>query len=324
MPFRKTHSSLGLCCLLTILGLTTRGATDEVESKVDQSVADTRKSLQNIDLMSKGISRSEGAKEKLSIDLSAGLQPSESVSRPVPSGWGSEELNSRSQRKKAWAAKNWLLAGVQEQSAEATGNDGPDEEAFSDKQIGRGGAESDTDHAFWLEAALAAQEPVESADRRDDSGRDKSIANGEIVNPLEGFFADWLAPSELERLAQAGGGPASQPPAGQFGATISTPSLGSGSRLRPAVDGNATEIVAENPYLQGWDRSEANQLGLNTGPKPAEATDSFERFRVEPVNRGSLPVGNSSPAEVTLPQSKEAWKPPPRTDEKYFPRLKRF
>jgi hypothetical protein len=324
MPSRRTKSKLMVGCCWLLAGVSTFGA-DPNESKVEKSVAQTRASLQDIDLMSKGISRSASSGNSITIDLSEGLQTSERVTVPVSSRILDVEQNSRTQRKKEWAARNWLLAGVQEQSDPDSG-DGYQRTDPADGEIGQGGGLADGDVEFWLEEAMASQEASSTLSRRGRGETEELYAAGEIVNPLDSFLGEWLASSELERLDQAKGAPSNQNPVGAFSPEALAPRLTGGPLNRATVDLSEGKILDGNPYLGGWDQSEIGRFGSGPelGPKPPESGVSAGRLRVGPIDNAVLPETKSAAGEAPGPKTKEAWKPPPRTDEKYFPRLKRF
>ena len=311
--------------LLSVLSSSV-GANEE-KSKVERSVEETRESLQDLDLMSQGISRAQSSGSAIDLNLSEGLQSGEQAKFPVSRSNLGENDSNRSQRKKEWAQRNWLLAGWQSQleseSAETGEEDGVGAERDTAGQV-RFSTNGETE--FWLEASVNSQVGRASETDREPSSAAREINRQSAVNPLDDFLAQWVAPSELDRLNLA--------KEAESGASQFEPDLTKISGLPDRIESGARsmrgfskiETPALNPYLDGWEQSsdstalpDLGSLGGDPVVRPALGP---------PAGLGGSPIPSpglkSTPAAGASNENNEAWKPPARTDEKYFPRLKRF
>jgi|GEM_PF-3219167 len=325
---KKNHSgSRVFGGLMLLLVLSSSVGANEEKSKVERSVDETRESLQDLDLMSKGISRVQSSGSAIDLNLSEGLQSGEQVRFPISRSNLGENDSNRSQRKMEWAQRNWLLAGWQSQleseSAETGAGDGVEAEKDSAGQI-RSGTNDETE--FWLEASVNMPGGRESEMDRDPSSTDQEIERQSAVNPLDDFLAQWIAPSELDRLNLA--------KRAESGATQFEPDSSNIPGLPERIERGGrsmrslskAETPAPNPYLDGWAQSSGSTALPHLGSLGRETV-------VRPAAGASIGVGaslipspelRSPPATDASNENYERWKPPARTDEEYFPRLKRF
>lgn len=317
---KKTLSGsriLGAVVLLTVLGTSVDAA--EEKSKVERSVEDTRESLQDLELMAKGISRDQSSGSAIDLNLSEGLQSSDRGNFPVSQGNLSKEEMSRTERKKEWAHRNWLLAGLQKQSES-------EEEGAEETDSGQGFSSTKDETEFWLEAAVNSQADGESEVDRERSLAEQEITRQSAINPLDDFLTQWIAPSELDRLNLA--------KSAESGITQFEPDLTKISGLPDRIDSgpsslqgvSKTDITAVNPYLDDWEQSTGTNPLLDlslSGREPVARSTAGSSTGVSALPIPS-PRAQSTPATDASNKNNEAWKPPARTDEKYFPRLKRF
>ena len=328
LPRRYTlfRSLLG-CVAAGLAGWPSAVRAQDEKSKVDQAVDATRTGLQDLDLMTKGLSRTQAAEGKIDLNLSEGLK-TDVDARPAVNAPLDDQAATLRERKKAWEARNWLLAGMREQSDEIQDGDrlNPSDGTAS-LADGRGFATSNTDTEFWLEAAFNSDQKGTDSDREPRKIEAQQRLDARVVNPLEGFMADWMAPEELDRLKESAGLQTGRVTFDPIALEGTQPAGNAADRVRTSASAyDVIKAPAQNPYLDGWGRESptANAPGLITDSIAPLPRSPSERVPAVGPNSAMPPPVNSGASSPTAPGVNEAWKPPPRTDEKYFPRLKRF
>lgn len=156
-------------------------------------------------------------------------------------------------------------------------------------------------------AATSAATPTESA-----RSTRPPTPSAPAVNPLEGYLSDWMRPRDRALLRKDA---AATPTTAESWRRLATASPSPAARKaapKPAVP-------TANPYIDA----------MNAAALPAPATAAT------PAPAGSLPPGSvnlgttSAPAslaepEAPAPPAPTRYQPPPSSDAKYFPQLKRF
>lgn len=131
-----------------------------------------------------------------------------------------------------------------------------------------------------------------------------------VVNPLEGYLSDWMRPRDRALLR---GEPTASPNSAESWRRLATTSP---TPRRPAP--KPTPGTA-NPYI------DAMNAAANTSP-----TTSATAAPVTPANTGAPSLAPTSAApsliepEAPAPPPPTRYQPPPASDAKYFPQLKRF
>jgi hypothetical protein len=131
------------------------------------------------------------------------------------------------------------------------------------------------------------------------------------LNPLEGYLSDWMRPRDRALLR---GEPTVAPGSAESWRRLATTSAGP---RQPAPTKPAA--ITANPYIDA----------MNAAANPSPAT-STTRPSVAPVNTGAPSLATTSVAasliepEAPAPPPPTRYQPPPSSDAKYFPQLKRF
>lgn len=133
-----------------------------------------------------------------------------------------------------------------------------------------------------------------------------------VVNPLESYLGDWMRPRDHALLRKD----TATPTAAELWrrqATVGTPSA---ATRKPAPKPAATTA---NPYIDA----------MNAAANPVPAT-SLNATPASPVAADATgPATTSVPTALTEPEAPRPapatrYQPPPSSDAKYFPQLKRF
>ena len=131
------------------------------------------------------------------------------------------------------------------------------------------------------------------------------------LNPLEGYLSDWMRPRDRALLR---GEQTAAPGSAESWRRLATASPGP---RRPASTKPATTTA--NPYIDA--------MNAAANPSPATPTTSPS---AAPVNTGAPNLATTSASasliepEAPAPPPPTRYQPPPSSDAKYFPQLKRF
>lgn len=128
-----------------------------------------------------------------------------------------------------------------------------------------------------------------------------------VVNPLDGYLADWMRPRD-RTVTRTGKAPA--PAAADSWRSLPT--------ISPAIRKPAPKAVSPNanPYIEA----------MNAAPGSGSVTPS----PASPIVTGTPAPGSlTAPASLAEPEAPAPppatrYQPPPSSDKKYFPQLKRF
>ena len=295
--------------------------TDSVES----SVQSTRTSLKDLELLEKGLTPATGGEAGNGLDLSTGIQSRTDLpSLPARPSSRSEDIQIK--RKQEWAAQNWLLAGMQSNAITAN------REGKSDSNPGaRTSAAADLANSaegngdYWLAMALSEQERLDAQEQPDESRDDLRAIESMNANPLAEFMQDWVQPEDLELINELSNLSADGQ-RGEFEIGTLPSSVGRGreevsnSRFREFENG----IKTTNPFLEGWGDGSAVSNPVSAASRGELGQKIELRTTNSTVTTRPVPPTSVHSERETPKPVKEAWRPPPRTDEKYFPRLKRF
>ena len=308
------------------------GQVPKVDSTVERSVDATRQSLKDIELMQKGIAETGKTSADPALNLTSGLQLS-GTALLTPGPTSKNGLSLREAERKQWEADNWLLVGIQNLSQKPTGSTtsaASGSESSSSAELELSGTPA-ANVGQWLATGVqAAENESKSSEASSETKRPNVAIQAQVVNPLEAFMQDWVQPEDLELLTELGSG-------GKGPASLQSLEIGP---LQPLAMSDRTSFertsglstgqldsatATVNPFLAGW----------GDGGSTSEGPDlSFGRNvstpdgRILDQARGLTPASNPSPIDQNIESSrskpKENWQPPARSDEKYFPRLKRF
>ncbi|HEY0966411.1 MAG TPA: hypothetical protein VGD88_03385 [Opitutaceae bacterium] len=174
-------------------------------------------------------------------------------------------------------------------------------------------------------ASLPAQETTAAKQERDPAGTVATEGSRStrgapepvrtptpVVNPLESYLGDWMRPRDHALLRKD----TATPTAAELWrrqATVGTPSA---ATRKPAPKPAATTA---NPYIDA----------MNAAANPVPAT-SLNATPASPVAADATgPATTSVPTALTEPEAPRPapatrYQPPPSSDAKYFPQLKRF
>lgn len=316
-------SSIGFCfiplrfvtCGGFLLGvMVTPWAIAQDENKADAALERTLSGVGEIELLKKGLATEDTGTTQDFVPTVSGetqILPGKLHVNP-----GTED--SQEEQAKQWKSQNWLLAGMQalESDEEDSGS------AAGDPTAARPGATE-----LWLEAAMAVHD--ESTTRATRSAKqEKGVQQDEpeVANPLNDFMADWLSTEDLARHAL-------QNKPGIAGESFSR-DVGGAARFPTEAN---IHRAARNAAPQQWERSTVEPppnpfLGGLVGPTallPATEhltalPDRDSRPTLAPPTVEPPPMTRSPSPSPAAEPPRTPWKPPPDTDEKYFPRLKRF
>ena len=315
--------------------------------KPDSAVSDTRLGLETIELLRKGINPAGAQTNSLTPEqLLVAPEPlnATSVIEP-PENKDRDESTLRDLRRQQWRSENWLVEGMRrselaENEADLAednlrsqnGSASPAEDTSARARVESGSSNE------WLALAVETQRETESEARGDDVSAPDQVVGS---NPLGDFMAGWLSGDSRVMLASTteGSPGTSRSPATRAAddrrfdelslAHIREPE----SRIKGALP--ATEVMGGgsglNPFLAFTDAEvgsdpRAMQAALDLPAPDAPIQDrAFQLSTIIPTEATPAP-GNPTiaPAERLDEKPSEPWRPPPRDDEKYFPRLKRF
>jgi hypothetical protein len=303
----------------------------EPPSKVETSVDATRQSLLDIELIKKGVSLSGQQSTDAALNLTTGLQLSDTpsvITAPLNSSAGAV----RDAEEKQWMAENWLLAGMQNLSRQETGG-AASESASSDAELSSNAeisSQSASTVGQWLVSAVAESErQAKSQNQNSQAPPPASSLDPAVVNPLNAFMRDWIQPEDLTLLTETGA-------ANDLTQIQSLDLERAGGMTRPgsipfelspeiSVGSSGSVSVGENPFLTGWGNDSALMQSSDnsfSGLNPESDSRFLDQLptTISPPSRSTV----EPTAELPTQKQNEAWQPPARADEKYFPRLKRF
>jgi hypothetical protein len=227
---------------------------------------------------------------------------------------------------KAWAAQNWLLAGLRDMEA-AENKDASSEDALAapDEQTPAGGSAD-----FWLQLMGETSANGETAQQSESENADRALAQ-EAHNPLESFMAGWLSEDSaaIRELSQTNLPlPGANPISGDSTllGDLSWDARGTSPTTR--ITGQArlptsTGIIDRpNPFLESLEtRGSAWEIPGFT----AENTERTGKFSAPVLAPAPAPeTKRFEPVETAPSPPADTWRPPEKTDEKYFRNLNRF
>lgn len=326
------------------------------ETKAPSLDEQTREGLQNLQLLQRGLVEGDtGATGKMS-----GVAPSPTLDHSSDGGLpqpviSEEARQTRENARREWAERNWLIDGMRKAGRPATGGSppetaGPDplfavDQRAADSPEARAGAALQPGGAdYWLALAVRAQEQIEhdaaAGEGPPNSPFETDRAGGAASpgpNPLAAFMSKWTR-ANAEGAADLTRPDATRAPmAGPSTLNDSTQSLlfglepGAGTTMRPAgMDPSRGQTT--NPFLAAAPARDDRNPSAAPGDWPVESAVGWSAPPVVDRRPNSASAAPAAPLPSTATanessaptQAAEAWRPPVRDDEKYFPRLKRF
>lgn len=302
---------VGVACAC-VQSISAQTKARESESLVDA----TEQGIEDIELLNRGLPESSnGAAGIGDILPSAPGQPSD-----LPTTWTNdgETLTDDAQRK-AWDAQNWLLAGMRDLNQDPLESEevenGPRYEQLGENDPMGGSPE------FWLEL-------MDGRSEASNPERDGNQNLNQSINPLDEFMSGWLTPegAQVQALAAelaGGGSPASSPEiswdpmrgsasAESGEGLIANNLLGLGRNSEEASNPYVEAMMGETQSLSVSSSVEGNAAGSLGGFQDASALDA-----TRPTSAPALP-------SAATEKVREPWRPPAKTDDKYFRNLNRF
>lgn len=283
--------------------------------------------------MQKGIAESGKTAADPALNLTSGLQLS-GAALLTPGPTSKNGLSLREAERKQWEADNWLLVGIQNLSQKPTGStsaatSGSDSGSSSELESSRRSA---ANVGQWLATAVEAAENDAKSNANSSEMKPPNVAiQAQVVNPLEPFMQDWVQPEDLELLTELSSGGTGSASLQSFEISpVDAPTMSVRTPFErtpgfPAgqIDGASATV---NPFLAGWGDggSSTGAPDLSFGRNVALPAEGRVSDQAQGLAPASMPTPIDQNVESAGPKQKENWQPPPRADEKYFPRLKRF
>lgn len=274
--------------------------------------------IENIQLLQQGLGSGADASLNGSLDIPPPTVETESVSAVAVISASAGAPSSEKQAEEAWRRENWLLAGMQDidQLRDSDGEDETDSDGDLPPRTGS------SEHWLLLaDEAAQAQPSKENADEK----IDLEAFPDQVVNPLEGFMADWLDPELTSSVSRETGTDHGEALAAMQISDTSLGALPSTQPMAREIFGLPSDVSARrgparsNPYADGL--LDVSESAANPGFEPGAVDRSNPTLMPAAPPPGSTPI--TAPAEVEKPR-REPWRPPEKDDEKYFRRLNRF
>lgn len=288
----------------------------------------TRSGLLELDLMQRGLSVHDRAPDSAVSGAIATIESSNDISPLLPPTEDRKESRDQLERRREWAKQNWLIDGMRKagqspaESAREMETSAAEERARPLLEGRSVGSESDQ----WLSEAIDAQSSSDAHRAPiDESKLSASVPADDVVNPLEGFMAQWMTPGDLKLLRPTaeGANPGKRSVdklAVSIGPKNATEAPPAGAAFNGFTLTNRTGDAGTNPFLPAVDISSFTPIESAPSRAPARATNVLQ------TSQSDRPAPVYQPTEPTATEKKtgEPWRPPARDDEKYFPRMKRF
>jgi len=285
-------------------------------SERDRLIDATEKGIADIELMNRGLTE-ESAPSTGGVGDVLPSAPGQAGSFSLELG-GASTTPTDEARAEAWAAENWLLAGMRDLQNQTVAEEATDSENGQMQETPAGGSPD-----FWLQL-MGDSEPADSELEAEDDDE-----FGAAINPLDQFMTEWLSPAGAEmraltaEMANTTAASASGGGIQWDGSALSqldqNPPLSSSSGLRRiGLDRKADA----NPYLQAMQDERKVRLGGESGSN--EGPDPLSRIRTAPAAESPSFTVPVNPSSDLAESPRQPWQPPAKTDEKYFPNLNRF